>query len=65
MIFFNVVEGGNGEKDEAVSPTIAADPQDNESNASNGNGSGSDEQKVLSLDESDPHGRYNYLILQS
>lgn len=59
------VDGGNSEKDEAVSPTIAADPQDNESNASNGNGSESDKQKVPSPDESDPNGSFEHILPDS
>ncbi|KAK1390852.1 Zinc finger CCCH domain-containing protein 46 [Heracleum sosnowskyi] len=50
------VDGGNTGRDEAVSPTIAVDPQDHESNASDGNGSDSGKQTVPSLGESDPHG---------
>lgn len=59
LILLYVLEGGNTGKDEAVSPTIAVNPQDNESDASDGNGSDSGKQKVPSLDESDPRGRYS------
>lgn len=59
LILLNILEGGNAGKDEVVSPTIAADPQDNESNASDGNGSDGGKQKVPSLGETDPNGRYN------
>lgn len=59
LILLYILEGGNTGKDEAVSPTIAADTQDNESNASDGNGSDGGKQRVPSLGESDPHGRYH------
>ncbi|KAK1396375.1 hypothetical protein POM88_006238 [Heracleum sosnowskyi] len=50
-------EGGNTGRGESVSPTVADDPHDNESNARDGNGNDSGKQTVPSLGESDPHGR--------
>lgn len=64
---FIVAGSNNGGKDEAISPTVAADQkvqqEVNEScDNNNGNGSGNDKGESPNLEDSDLHGRYEASI---